>query len=907
MSRLEDGRLWHALPVGEALADLGTARRGLTTVDAETRQREHGLNVIPRGRRESSIKILWRQINHPINYILLISTAVAIGLGKVIDGLVVLGAVVVNSVVGFFQEVRAGEAIQALITLIPEDTSVIRDGTRRRLPARELVPGDLIFVQSGDKVPADVRIVECKTLKVEEAALTGESVPVDKSPEPAPSEAIVADRRSMLYGGTLVRFGTATAVVTATGGATELGRISSLLEQTLQVETPLTLALSKVGNTLTWMILAVGAAMLAVALARGYGLPDATLAAVTLAVAAIPEGLPTIITVALALGIRRMAARHAIIRKLPAVETLGSTTVICTDKTGTLTRNEMAVREAWSPDGGLQFEGEGYSPVGRVSAPVTPGLRALLECGRLCNDTTLKKDDAGNWLVDGDPTEAALLVAAARAGVEESLRRIDEIPFESERQFMATLHQLDGARGLVLMKGAPEVVLARCSTVFGAASLDDRVVLDEVGRLGGRGMRVLAFAQKRLDHVPRYLSEGDLHGLELLGLQGMIDPPRPETFPAIEECHAAGITVKMITGDHATTAAAIARELDLIGTDGVLTGKELDAISDEDLRCRARQVNVFARVAPEHKLRLVRALQAGGEVVAMTGDGVNDGPALKQADIGIAMGISGTSVAKEAAKMVLTDDDFATIASAVEEGRRIFDNLIKSLIFVVPTNLGMALVLLVSVLLFPIVDGRPILPILPVQTLWINLVSGVTLAFGLTVEAAEPNLMQRPPRRQKDPLLSRAAVLRMVTVAAIMTAGGIGLFLYEYYVAVEHHLPEALQRREAQTMSVTAVVLFQIAYVLTCRSFSQPLWRVPFRRSRALLGGLLVTVLLQLGFIYLPPMNAVFGSVPLDLDAWVKSLATAVLIIPLVEVEKAVQRRRAKTGKPMQALRQAPN
>ncbi len=697
---------WHALPVEEAAADVGSGPDGLSAGEAGQRLASVGPNVLERRSAEGPLTILWRQINSPLIWVLLAASLLAVAVGKVTDGLVVLAVVVLNSLIGFLQEYRANRAIEALRGMVPENVVALRDGRRTTVPAADLVPGDVVLLASGDKVPADLRLIAAKTLRVEEAALTGESVPVEKAVRPVGEDAPIGDRTSMAYAGTLVAYGTGSGLVVATGGRTELGRISTLLQQAVALETPLTKALARIGKLITLAIVAAAAVMLAIGLARataaGVALAEAAretlVFAIALAVGAIPEGLPAIVTIALAIGVQRMASRRAIIRKLPAVETLGSTTVICSDKTGTLTRNEMTVLEVWTPgEGACRVEGVGYAPVGgfrpdaaQEFGPAPQAVRGLLDDAVLCNDAALHQAD-GAWTISGDPTEAALVVAARKAGIDaEEARarspRLDAIPFESENQFMATLHAQGGAARLVV-KGAPEVILRLCAGTPGQP--DAAAVHREVERLAGEGMRVLALAHKPWDDAARELGLADVAGgLRFAGLVGMIDPPRPEAIAAVRACRQAGIAVKMITGDHLATARAIGAQLGLDGTQGALTGAALAELDDEALRRAIATTAVFARVAPEHKLRLVRALQDMDNVVAMTGDGVNDAPALRQANIGVAMGITGTSVSKEAADMVLTDDNFASIVAAVEEGRRVYDNLIKSLAFVLPTNLG---------------------------------------------------------------------------------------------------------------------------------------------------------------------------------------------------------------------------
>jgi Ca2+-transporting ATPase len=889
---------WHAAPTDAVLRELDAPAGGLSPVEARRRLEVLGPNTLPRAARESPWKLVLRQVNTPLIYVLLAAAATALAMGKTVDGIVVLGVVVLNTLIGFIQEFRAGKAIEALIDMVPETATVLRMGERSVVPASQLVPGDVVELKSGDKVPADLRLLGVRSLRVEEAALTGESVPAAKGVEPLAAGAALGDRANMAYGGTLVTYGTGTGVVVATGAGTELGRISSMLRETTHLETPLTRQLAVVGKWLTVGILVTSALLMAVGMWRGYPLMDALLAAITMAVGAIPEGLPAIVTIALAIGVQRMAKRRAVIRRLPACETLGSTTVICSDKTGTLTRNEMTVQEAWTPRGAFRVSGVGYAPHGEFTRvdggeaawKLPADARELLRAGVLCSDASLH-EAAGTWRVDGDPTEGALVVAARKAGMDpEALRRerprLDAIPFESERQFMATLHAgPDGAQA-VYLKGAPETVVGRCDFPDGQAGA--RAALAEVERMAAQGMRVLALAVRRPPVPSDTLDDEDVEGgFTLLGLQGMIDPPRPEAVHAVAACRRAGIAVKMITGDHRTTAAAIGRELGLLSpADQAMTGEELAGMSDAELAEAVRRVSVFARVAPEHKLRLVKALQAQGEVVAMTGDGVNDAPALRQADIGVAMGITGTAVSKESADMVLVDDNFASIAAAVEEGRRVYDNLIKSLAFVLPTNLGLAVILLAAVAFFPMAGGSPLLPMTPTQILWINLVATVALALPLALEAMEPDVMSRSPRRPDAPVLGGFVVARTVAVALLMAAGALGLFLYEYRLETGRGVPADVALREAQTMAVTTVILFQVFYLLNCRSLRDSVLRIGLWSNPAVYVGIAALLALQAAFVYLPAMNAVFGTAPLNADALLKSLAVASTVLFAISLEK---------------------
>jgi Ca2+-transporting ATPase len=914
---------WHALSADEALQRLQTRPDGLTSAEAAERRAAHGPNVIPRGRRDTALDLVWRQIHNPLIWVLIAAAVVAMAVDPtdgIKNGLVILAVVVINTFIGFVQEFKAGKAIEALSRMVPENAAVLRDGRKVTVPATDLVPGDVVLLASGDRVPADTRLIQLRNLQVEEAALTGESAPVGKVLAPAASGAGIGDRTCLAFGGTLVTYGAGTAVVVETGARTELGRISTMLKETTDLQTPLTRALKKIGWTITIAIVAIALAMLAFGTWRtiaetGVGwltaLRETVIFAVALAVGSIPEGLPAIVTIALAIGVQRMAARHAVVRKLPAVETLGSTTVICSDKTGTLTRNEMTVQALWTPASGrVLVSGVGYAPTGQFQRdgaaldPLPPDATELLLAGALCNDASLEQAE-GQWKIHGDPTEGALVVAAEKAGlaVGEARRkhqRMDAIPFESEHRFMATLHPWHGGR--IVVKGAPEVLLRRCTKAAGAA-FNPGAVLHEVETLAADGMRVLAFAAKSAPGRTGIEIADVASGLELLGLQGMMDPPRPEAIAAIEQCQRAGVTVKMITGDHKATAQAIAAQLNILPADPsaprALAGAELAEMSEQEWDEAAHSCNVFARVAPEHKLKLVRALQADGQVVAMTGDGVNDAPALKQANIGVAMGITGTSVSKESAAIVLTDDNFASIAAAVEEGRRVYDNLIKALGFVLPTNLGLALILASAVAFFPfgdvtrVVDGAVVtlrellLPLTPAQLLWINLVAAVALALPLAFEAKEPDVMSRPPRDPKAPVLSGFIVMRTLVVAALMTAGAVGLFLHAYRAAGGG----AAALATAQTMAVTTVVMFQIFYLFNCRSLRDSILKIGAFSNPTVFAGIGAILALQALFVYAPFMHAIFGSAPLAVGDVLVSVAVGAVILPVVGLEKWLRRR----------------
>ncbi len=914
---LQEAPAWHSMSAAEALEALGTGEDGLTSEQAALRLTEHGPNVISRGKGDGVPELLWRQIHNPLIWVLIASAAAAI-LADPVDGmkngLVILGVVVLNTLIGFGQEYKASKAIEALTRMVPENVAVMRDGRKITLPASGLVPGDVVLLASGDRVPADLRLIQLRNLQVEEAALTGESVPSAKALAPVDAAAGIGDRDSMAFAGTLVTYGTGTAAVVATAAQTELGRISTMLKETTSLQTPLTKDLVTIGRWITIGIVALAIAMLGMGTWRTVAetgiewfpaLRETLIFAIALAVGAIPEGLPAIVTIALAIGVQRMAARNAVVRKLPAVETLGSTTVICSDKTGTLTRNEMTVQEVWTPASGpLAVTGVGYEPAGAISrdgrplAEVPEDVAALVLAGALCNDASLSRED-GQWVIHGDPTEGALVVAAEKAGVRVGdarmeQERLDVIPFESENQFMASLHARGS--GMIVLKGAPEAVLRRCR--------EQGEALLEAENLASKGMRVLAFASKPAGGRAAIEMADVEGGFDLLGLQGMIDPPRPEAIRAIEQCHEAGITVKMITGDHQGTARAIAAEIGILaaGPTGrdVITGADLAAMSEDEFYEIAQACNVFARVAPEHKLRLVNALQRRGHVVAMTGDGVNDAPALKQADIGVAMGITGTAASKEAAEIVLADDNFASISAAVEEGRRVYDNLIKSLAFVLPTNLGLALILAVAVAVFPfgevtrVVGGELqtvrelLLPIAPVQLLWINLVAAVALALPLAFETKEPGLMRRPPRDPEVPVLGPFVITRVIVVAILMTIGALSLFSYAFGAALPG---ESGALANAQTMAVTTVIMFQIFYLLNCRSLNDSILSIGVYSNRSIFFGIAAVVTLQALFIYAPFMRALFGSAPLSWADILLSVAAGAIILPVITAEKALRRR----------------
>ncbi|MBB5788792.1 cation-transporting ATPase F [Jiangella mangrovi] len=870
----------------------------------------YGPNALPPARRTSAAVRLLRQLHHPLIYVLLGSAVVTGLLGEWVDCGVILGVVALNAVVGFIQESQAEGALEGLRSMVRTRARVVRDGREQVVPSDDLVPGDVVVLDAGDKIPADARLTRSARLSIDESALTGESVPVDKDEVVVlPDLTPVADRHNMAYSGTLVIAGSGAGVVVATGTGTELGEIHRLVGAADSLDTPLTVKLASFSKILTVAILALAVVTFAIGLLRGQDPVETFTAAIALAVGAIPEGLPAAVTITLAIGVSRMARRRAVIRRLPAVETLGSTTVICTDKTGTLTQNEMTVTAVWTPAGEYAVTGSGYESAGTVldaaGHPVdlhedggtVAALRWSLLAGAACTDASVHHAD-GRWGIVGDPTEAAMVVAAAKAGltadrVGADYPRLATLPFSSELQYMATLHEdTDTHDRVILAKGAAERILDLCHAQLGddgdLVPLDRAVVHAAAVDLAGRGLRVLATAMGVLDGATDLSGDGLSGRLTFTGLQAMHDPPREAAAAAVRACRSAGVAVKMITGDHAATATAIAHRTGLLDDDNppsgaVLTGTDLDTIPPDRYADAVDRAHVFARVSPEQKLRLVDALQDRGHVVAMTGDGVNDAPALQQADIGVAMGASGTEVAKDAADMVLTDDDFATIKAAVEEGRGVFDNLTKFIAWTLPTNIGEGLVILVA-----IAFGTA-LPILPTQILWINMTTAVALGLMLAFEPKEPGIMTRPPRDPDQPLLTNALIARMLLVSALLVGGSWWLFAWER--------TDGAGLAEARTAALNLFVVVAVFYLFSCRSLTRSAWRIGLFTNRWIVVGVAVQLLAQLALTYLPTMNAVFGTEPIGADTWLRILVIATLATTVVAVDKRLRRAPARGPK----------
>jgi cation-transporting ATPase F len=888
--------VWHHLPTEDVVRLLSvTPATGLAADEVRQRQKKSGPNRIT-ARRGTPVWLKFlQQFHQPLVYILLVAVGVTAILGEWVDSLVILGVVLINAVAGFLQEAKAEKAHAALAGMVPADATVRRDGRKLRIPSEELVPGDVVLLQSGDQVPADLRFLHVRSLHADESPLTGESLPVAKHAGPLPQGTILAERKNIAYAGTFITSGQAEGVVFNIGDDTETGHIARLIASAVELSTPLTKKIAQFSKLVLWVILGLATVTFILGIARGEKPVEMFMAAVALAVGAVPEGLPAAVTIVLAIGVSRLAKRKTIIRKLPAVETLGSTTVICSDKTGTLTKNQMTVQEILAGGDTYAVTGSGYEPQGDlrlddavVRAADHPALEECLRAGLLCNDSQVVRTD-GNLKVQGDPTEAALIVAAEKGGLvhadtHRATPLLDTIPFESEHMFRATLHQ--SPKGRVIYKvGAVERLLSRCTDALDGqgklAPIDPDAVQQTVAAMASRGLRVLAMARRHVDSGHSRLEHGHVDaGLTFLGLQGMIDPPRPEVIVSIRQCQRAGIAVKMITGDHLITARAIATQIGLKGQDDngqlvALAGRELEKITDDDLPEVATRTAVFARVAPEQKLRLVRALQSRGQVVAMTGDGVNDAPALKQADIGVAMGISGTDVAKGAAAMILTDDNFASIEAAVEEGRGVFDNLTKFIVWIIPTNLGEALMLLSTIVL-----GLP-LPLLPIQLLWINL-TDTLLGLSLAFEPKEADVMSRPPRDPKQPLLTFPLIMRTALVALIMVAGGLGIFLWELRIAETGILV-------ARTAVINVVVLIQTAYLFNCRSLQSSIFTIGLLTNRWTILGALAMVSAQILFTYAPVMNELFHSAPLPAESWLRIVGVTAVAFAAVELEKWIR------------------
>jgi len=885
---------WHAKSIETVLTLLESKKQGLSSAEVIARRNKYGENKLTEKPPRGLLVRFFYQFHNVLIYVLIGAGVVTALLGHWIDAGVIFAVVFLNAVIGFVQEGKAENALRAIRQMLSPNAMVLREDHKKTIPATELVPGDIVLLQSGDKVPADLRLIKVKGLQVQEAVLTGESMAVEKTVDSVSELSVLGDRKCMCYSGTLVTHGQGVGIVVGIGAETEIGRISIMVSEVETVTTPLLQQMAVFGRWLTAAILLIALATFSFGvMIRDYSISEMFLAAVSLAVAAIPEGLPAIMTITLAIGVQRMAKRNSIIRRLPAVETLGAVSVICSDKTGTLTRNEMTVRTLSTALNLFEFAGTGYDPHGAISLKgrdvlleERPLLHGVLRGAMLCNDTSIEQDN-GTWQVHGDPMEGALLVAGLKSGLDRDVEnkrypRTDLIPFESEHRFMATLHHSHEGEAFIYLKGAPEQVLEICAQqrmIDGDIELDKNYWLNRIEEMAKLGQRVLAIAIKPVNYEHMELKFKDVDdGMILLGLFGLIDPPREEAIAAVNVCSNAGIRVKMITGDHAATARAIAQQLKLKNTSDVLTGVDIEQLNENELMQRVLNVDVYARVNPEHKLLLVELMQKQGLIVAMTGDGVNDAPALKRADVGTAMGRNGTEAAKEAAEMVLADDNFASISHAVEEGRTVYDNLKKAVLFILPTNGGEALIILGA-----IVMGFDQLPLTPVQILWVNMVTAVTLALSLAFEPPEKNVMQRPPRGAHEPMLTKKLVWRVVFVSIILMYGTFGLFLWE--------IERGASIEFARTVAVNTLVMFEIFYLFNSRYITAPVLNIEgFTGNRYVLIAIGVLVLFQLSFTYVSFMQTLFGTTAIDVEVWLRIVLVSSSVLFLVEIEKYVLR-----------------
>jgi len=884
---------YHAVTSAEALASVEATSGGLSTAEARTRAERYGPNALPEAPGRSGFVRFLLQFHNVLIYVLLGAAFVTAALQHWIDTGVILAVVLVNAIIGFVQEGRAEQAMAAIRGMLAPRSAVLRDGRRQGVDAAELVPGDIVLIEAGDRVPADLRLIESRGLKVEEAILTGESVPVDKGSAPVESDAALGDRTSMMFSGTLVAAGAGRGVVVNIGIDTQIGRISGMLSEVQTLTTPLVHQMDVFARWLTVFILLIASSLMAYGyLVTKMEFAELFMAVVGLSVAAIPEGLPAVLTITLAVGVQAMARRNAIVRRLPAIETLGSVSVICSDKTGTLTRNEMMVASMAAAEHVYSVGGNGYAPEGAVrwrEADAHPDEhQVLMEFARaagLCNDSVLHGHEDG-WRVEGDPMEGALMALAGKITGEgpepfRSWCRTDAIPFDAAHRYMAVLHHDHEGHARIHVKGAPEVVIGMCADQRAADGGTEPVDRDHwaqmIEDLAAEGQRVIAVAARAVeqDHVILNASDIDGHAT-LIGLVGLIDPPRKEAIEAVAECRAAGIRVKMITGDHAATARAIAGLIGLENTQRVLTGADIEAMDATDLAEAAIATDIFARTSPGHKLRLVEALQARGLTVAMTGDGVNDAPALKRADAGIAMGQKGSEAAKEAAEFVLADDNFASIAAAVREGRTVYDNIKKVISWTLPTNAGEAMTIIVALF------AGMALPISAVQILWVNLITAVTLGIALAFEPSETGTMRRPPRPRDEPLLTGELVWHIILVSSLFLAAVFGMYAY----AVGKGYDQAL----AQTMAMNMLVVLEMFHLFFIRNiYATSLTWAALRATRIVWSCVLVVVAAQFAITYVPWLQTVFGTRPVPLNDGLLIVGIGALFFALIETEKQMR------------------
>jgi magnesium-transporting ATPase (P-type) len=896
---MSNPQTWHDLSPEQALSELESTPDGLSDAEVNQRRAKYGPNRLPEPPRRSLLMRFLLQFHNILIYVLLGAAVITALLDHLLDTAVILAVVLVNAIIGFIQEGKAEKAMDAIRGMLAPNAVVLRDGQRHTVDGEQLVPGDIVLLEAGDKAPADLRLLKTHGLQIQEAILTGESMAVEKQPEPVDANAALGDRTCMAFSGTTVTSGQGRGVVVATGGATEIGRISGMLSEVETLTTPLVEQMGVFAKWLTLFILCVAVLILAF----GYWVlqhefTELFMAVVGLFVAAIPEGLPAVLTITLAVGVQAMARRNAIVRRLPAIETVGSVSVICSDKTGTLTRNEMSVASVVTHNKQFTIEGEGYEPAGEIKQDSRviavadhPLLTELSRVAALCNDAELRKPE-GVWMVEGDPMEGALLAFSGKTGMDggeqrNQWTRTDTIPFDSKHKYMATLNHDHEDHAAIFVKGAPEAILALCRKQRidndGVEALNEKYWREQAESIAAQGQRVLALAAKSVKPEHTVLEHSDVEGeLIWLGMVGLIDPPRPEAIEAVAECRSAGIRVKMITGDHATTAMAIGAQIGLQNTDQALTGADLDQLDDAALGEAVLETDIFARTSPEHKLRLVAALQAHGMTVAMTGDGVNDAPALKRADAGIAMGKKGSEAAKEASELVLADDNFASIVAGVREGRTVYNNIKKVISWTLPTNAGEASTILVALLL-----GMT-LPITPIQILWVNMVTAVTLGIALAFEPTDENTMCRPPRPRNQPLLTVGLVWHIVLVGMLFLAGVFGIYAY----GVDQGYSVDL----ARSMAMNTLVVMEIFHLLFIRNMYKPLTWQALRGTKVVWMAISAVVVGQLAITYLPPLQGIFATESIPALDGMLIIAMGIALFVIIEIEKQIRLRLFKSA-----------
>jgi len=919
---------WHAIEVEETLHALNTKETGLSQEEAQKRLQEFGPNELKKEKGKSPIKLFVEQFADILIIILLIATGLSIYLGELIDAMVIIAIVMACAILGFVEEYRSEKALEALKKMTAPTAMVLRDGKEVKVQTISLVPGDIILLYTGDKVPADARLVEAINLKVDEASLTGESSPVNKDVKPLPEDTSLNEKRNMIFTGTVAVYGRGKAVVTSTGMNTEFGKIAKMVQMTEEEETPLEKRMASVGKWIGILSIAVCLTVAVIGILEGRSILDMILWGVSLAVAAVPEALPAIVTGALAVGMYRMAKVNTIVRRLPAVETLGCTSVICSDKTGTMTKGEMTVQRTYTNDKAIKVSGVGYEPEGeflfedkKIDPAQEDELVTLLKVAILCNDAKLEKEtETERWIVKGDPTEGALVVAAAKAGLwkeelEKEAPRIGEIPFSSERKCMTTAHIVSGKKKIAFMKGAPEIVLDKCTKIFVNGKVrkitqDDRTKILKVNEaMAMQALRNLGFAFRELPESMETFDEKIENDMIFAGIMGMIDPPREEVKDAIYLCRKAGIDVVMVTGDHKLTAVAVAKELNLLSENEyegkVLTGGEFDKLSDEQLNEMVENIVIYARVSPEHKMRIVKAWKAKGKVVAMTGDGVNDAPALKMSDIGVSMGITGTEVTKEASDMVLTDDNFASIVKAVKEGREIYGNIKKYLTYLLRCNIMEILVMFIVMVGVPYIAGAayhadpsqdpkssPLLALTAIQLLWVNLITDGLPAIALGVDPGDPDLMERKPRDPNESVFTRDVKVYLTIVPILMTA--LLLFGYFYYEPWRGIVNGKDMLTEARTQLLTAMILMELANAISARSLTYSVFKVGVFKNRFLWYAILSSFGLQLIVLYTPGIQTVFGvTSPEPLD-WAFAILFTAITFGSLEIGKYIASKRRK-------------